>query len=137
MGALTKGWGFFASQALKGAKTVNDAVLQPAQQRLAEAEIGKTVGVIGARAGEAGRAGFEGFQKFVEGDNGYRKPGEGPGEDKRDFWESFGEPAQAKPSALGTSAMKSTGGSGQGGFGGGSAGGNAGAKKKDDWDDDW
>lgn len=136
--ALTKGWGFFTSTALKGVQTVNQQVLQPTAQRLAEADIGKTAAQLGQRVGETGRAGFEGFTRFVEGPAAGGKGKAGPADDKRDFWESFGQPAetpqqqqQQKPSALGTSAMKPAGG----GSSGGAAQKSAAQKKDDDWGD--
>lgn len=100
---------------------MNQQVLQPTAQRIAESELAKqaaqTAAQVGQRAAETGKAGFEGFTKFVEGPQG----GQGKGkttldQDKQDFWESFGQPSESKkPSALGTSAMKPGTGSGFGG----------------------
>jgi ADP-ribosylation factor GTPase-activating protein 1 len=48
-------------------------------------------------------------------------------ESKKDFWDSFAEAGSARPSAIGTSAVKKgPSGAGAGGVGGG--------KKDDDWD---
>lgn len=94
---------------------------------LAEADLGKRAAELGQGVAGAGKAGFEGFTRFVEG------PGASGGArraepEKKDFWESFGEPVVAekpKPSALGTSAMKKPEPP-------------KAAKKDDDWDnEDW
>lgn len=54
-------------------------------------------------------------------------------ESKKDFWDSFGAPAESssRPSAIGTSAMKGMGG---GGGAGGVSGGGGAAKKDEDWE---
>ncbi|TGZ79564.1 ArfGap-domain-containing protein [Ascodesmis nigricans] len=130
IGTLTKGWGFFTSTALKGVQTVNQQVLQPTAQKLAEADFGKTAAQLGQRVGETGRAGFEGFTRFVEGApgtaGGQRR--QAPEPERKDFWESFGLPPAGekvekveKPSAIGTSAMKPAQGKAQ--------------KKDDEWRD--
>lgn len=60
----------------------------------------------------------------------------GPSKDKQDFWDEFASAGEArvsstmdrkKPSGIGTSAVKKSGGAG------GSMGGGAGAKKDDEW----
>ena len=119
--ALTKGWGFFTTQASRAAQLANEQVLKP----LAEADLGKRAAELGQGVAGAGKAGFEGFRGFVEGPStatGARRVEP----EKKDFWESFGEPVVAekpKPSALGTTTMKKPEAA-------------KGAKKDDDWDNE-
>lgn len=101
--ALTKGWGFFTTQASKAAQIANEQVLKPTAQALAEADITKS---LGQGVSGVSRLGYENLSKFVEGPRESPKRAE---PENKDFWESFGEPVAslaAKPSALGTSAMK-------------------------------
>jgi ADP-ribosylation factor GTPase-activating protein 1 len=106
-----------------------------AQARLTAATVAK-----GAQTGAKSAA--DGFNRFVEGPSGsggaYRQA---PiDESKKDFWDSFAEAGSsrqgggggmgaARPSAIGTSAVRN-----QGATGGGMGGGGGGAKKDDDWD---
>ncbi|KAI5856289.1 hypothetical protein BZA05DRAFT_368755 [Tricharina praecox] len=130
--ALTKGWGFFTTQATRAAMLANEQVIKPTAQKLAEADLARTAALMGQGVQQGvqgvGRLGYENFNKFVEG------PGAGGAArgrvepERKDFWESFGEPAppvqvQQKPAALGTSAMKSSGQATQ-------------KKKDDDWEND-
>ncbi|KAL7270897.1 ADP-ribosylation factor GTPase-activating protein gcs1 [Rhizina undulata] len=129
MGAISRGFGFFTSTVAKGAKTVNETVIQPTAQKLAEAEIGKTVATVGQKVTETGKYGVETLTRFVENSGGPQyKPVRqgGPEEDRRDFWDSFGDSGEPKYSALGTGAVKK-----------GSTGAAGGGKKKEDWEDDW
>jgi ADP-ribosylation factor GTPase-activating protein 1 len=136
MGALTKGWGFFATQATKAAQLANEQVLKPTAQKLAEADLARTAAQLGQGVQGVGRLGYENFNKFVEGPgNGNRRRGMGPEPEHKDFWETFGEPAAPKPSAIGTSAMKKA----PTGTGASTTSTTAATKKKEDgWDnDDW
>lgn len=132
--ALTKGWGFFTSQATRAAQIANEQVLKPTAAKLAEADLSKTAGYVQG----VGRLGYENFSKFVEGPNATGRSRVEP--ENKDFWESFGEPAAAttappKPSALGTSAVKKPTGYSSANI----ANAVAPAKKEDDdWgNDDW
>lgn len=131
--ALTKGFGFFTTQVAKSAKTVNEAVIQPTAQKLAEADIAKHVAVVGQKVSETGKYGFETINRFVDnaGGPGYSRvnqtsAGARRDDERSDFWDNFGEPVvekeKEKHSALGTGAVKK-GPQGSG-------------MKKDDWDDD-
>ena len=101
-----------------------------AQARLTAATVAR-----GAQTGAKNAA--DGFNRFVEGTGsnsggGYRDvPID---ESKKDFWDSFAEAGaqrqQARPSAMGTSAIKK--GNAGGGMGGGMGGGGG---KKDEWDE--
>ncbi|KAI5838868.1 hypothetical protein DFP73DRAFT_575360 [Morchella snyderi] len=135
--ALTKGFGFFTTQVARSAKTVNEAVIQPTAAKLAEAELARKVqdgvgslGRLVAEGGGGGAAGGRGAAQIPE--------------ERRAFWDSFGEEREGGGgrgghSALGTGAVKKgmgmNGGGGGSGGGGGHGGGGAG-KKKDEWDDD-
>lgn len=138
VGALTKGFGFFTTQVAKSAKTVNEAVIQPTAQKLAEADLAKHVAVVGQKVSETGKYGFETINRFVDnaGGPGYSRVSQGGaaggrgGDDGHgDFWDSFGEPSgeKEKHSALGTGAVKKSTMTGMGG-------GSVDPKKKDDWD---
>ena len=129
--ALTKGWGFFATQATKAAMLANEQVLKPTAQKLAEADLAKTAALMGQGVQQGvqgvGRLGYENFSKFVEGPGAAATGRPRVEPERKDFWESFGEPTaplvQQKPAALGTSAMKSSGHATQ-------------KKKDDDWENE-
>jgi ADP-ribosylation factor GTPase-activating protein 1 len=53
-------------------------------------------------------------------------------ESKKDFWDSFAEAGNSRPSAVGTSAIKK--GNGGGGMGGNTGAGTKGKMDGDDWD---
>ncbi|KAH8145937.1 uncharacterized protein LAJ45_10079 [Morchella importuna] len=136
VGALTKGFGFFTTQVARSAKTVNEAVIQPTAAKIAEAELARKV-----------QDGVGSLGRLVDG-GGRGGGGAGIPEERRAFWDSFGEEGGREGgrghshSALGTGAVKrgmggGLGGSGGHGHGGGTGGGGGvGAKKKDEWDDD-
>ncbi|KAF7187161.1 ADP-ribosylation factor GTPase-activating protein GCS1 [Pseudocercospora fuligena] len=149
MAALTKGFGWLSSTVSKQAATVNKTYLQPGMKNFAESDWGAKVRTAGMNLGNTVQQGTRGlgeqFNKFVDPEHqpGKAAPAKqdfwdsfgqtpaGPPKEKKDFWDDFsaaGESAQqqkAKPSTLGTNAMKTSGG----------AGGAAGAKKKDE--DGW
>ena len=91
-----------------------------AQARITAAQVAK-----GAQT--SAKSAADGFNRFVEGSGG---SGSGTyrttpiDESKKDFWDSFAEAGSARPSAIGTSAVKK----------GPSAVGAAQGKKDDDWD---
>lgn len=134
--ALTKGFGFFTTQVAKSAKTVNEAVIQPTAQKIADADLARHVAVVGQKVSETGKYGFETINRFVDNAGGptYSRVSQGgsragASDEHGDFWDAFGEPPveREKHSALGTGAVKKS-----------TVTGMAGGKKRDDWgDDDW
>ncbi|PUU80702.1 hypothetical protein B9Z19DRAFT_1113763 [Tuber borchii] len=125
VGALTRGFGFFTTQVTKTAQTVNQAVIQPTAQKLAEADLAKHAAALGQKVTETGKYGVESLNRFVDNSGGpqYKPVARGEPE-HRDFWDSFGEEkntptsmAPKRPAATGTMALKS-------------------GKKDDSWDDD-
>lgn len=133
--ALTKGFGFFTTQVAKSAKTVNEAVILPTAQKIADADLAKHVAAAGQKVSDTGKYGFETLNRFVDNSGGptYSRVSQTQttraGDEHGDFWDAFGEPVaeKEKHSALGTGAVKKS-----------SMTGMAGGKKRDDWgDDDW
>ncbi|KAI9655868.1 MAG: Zn finger-containing GTPase- Activating Protein for ARF [Trizodia sp. TS-e1964] len=130
--ALSRGFGWFTTTVGKGAKTVNDNLIQPTAQKIAEADLASTARQTAAQLGQTVQSGTrlagESFNKFVEGNDRSTRGNYAPLDtEKKDFWDSFGgandPPVQAKPSAIGTAAMRKTGkGEGPG-------------KADDGWDD--
>jgi len=125
VGALTRGFGFFTTQVTKTAQTVNQAVIQPTAQKLAETDLTKHAAALGQKVTETGKYGVESLNRFVDNSGGpqYKPIVRGEPEHK-DFWDSFGEEkntptsmAPKRPAATGTMALKS-------------------GKKDDSWDDD-
>ncbi|TIA21583.1 zinc finger protein gcs1 [Aureobasidium pullulans] len=134
--ALTKGFGWLSSTVTKQAKTGYDGWVKPNMQKLAEADLAAQARMTAAQLGQGFQTGTkaaaENFNRFVEGDERLAPKGgaKGPAADKRDFWDSFGEPPQgpandkkdfwddfaaagetatqkkAASSSIGTSAMK-------------------------------
>ncbi|RDL31467.1 Uncharacterized protein BP5553_09676 [Venustampulla echinocandica] len=130
--ALTKGFGWFTSTVGKTAKTVNEGYIQPTAAKIAETDLAAqarvTAGQVARGAQTGAKNAADGFNRFVEGNGSsggaYRQA---PiDESKKDFWDSFAEAGNSKPSAIGTSAVKK---------GGSSAGLMGGAAKKDE--DNW
>jgi len=135
--ALTKGFGWFTNTVGKTAKTVNEGYIQPTAQKLAEADLAAQARVTAAQLAKTAQTGARGatdsFNRFVEGSGdggsgGYRRT---PiDETKKDFWDSFGKPAESESSSIGTAAMKKT--SSNGGMAGGM--GSSSTKEGDEWD---
>ncbi|CAK1364847.1 unnamed protein product [Cercospora beticola] len=154
--ALTKGFGWLSSTVTKQAATINSTYVQPGMKNFQQSDIAAQIRQTGMNLGNTVQQGTKGlgdqFNKFVDPDH---KPQGGSKHEKEDFWESFGQaPAgppkekqdfwdefaaagettntqKAKPSGLGTSAMK-------GGSSASSSGGAASSKKDDDgWGKDW
>ncbi|KAG8525693.1 uncharacterized protein KY384_000453 [Bacidia gigantensis] len=140
LAAIGKGWGWFASTATKGAKSVNEGWIQPGVQKIAEADIATQARQVGANVGKTLQTGTKGaaerFNNFIENEGG-EQSGNGGGKrgadpEKKEFWDSFGE-ERTKPekqefwdsfgvggeeqkkegSAIGTAAMRK-GGAGEG-----------------------
>lgn len=131
--ALTKGFGFLTTQVAKSAKTVNEAVIQPTAQKIADADLAKHVAVVGQKVSDTGKYGFETINRLVDNAGGptYSRVSQTAraADEHGDFWDAFGEPVpeKEKHSALGTGAVKKSTMTGM-----------AGGKKRDDWgDDDW
>ncbi|KAF3940004.1 hypothetical protein ABW19_dt0203255 [Dactylella cylindrospora] len=135
--ALTKGWGFFASSVVKGAKTVNEGFVQPTAKMIAESDIThnvqRTATQLGTNIATTAKTGADSFNRMIDQQSRGNYAPVQP--EKKDFWDSFGDtdwdekPAQ-KNSAIGTSGIKKTG---NGSSGSGTA---AGRKSEDGWGDD-
>ncbi|KAK4502816.1 hypothetical protein PRZ48_006242 [Zasmidium cellare] len=153
MAALTKGFGWLSSTVSKQAANVNKAYIQPGMKNLQEGDLAAQARAASMQFGTYAQQGVKGlndqFNKFVDPEHqqgqagGQRKAPEkkdfwdsfgqdpaGPPQEKKDFWDDFaaaGTVAQqkAKPTTLGTSAMKP------------SAGGSGATKKDDDTWGDW
>ncbi|KAL7805345.1 hypothetical protein V8C26DRAFT_417975 [Trichoderma gracile] len=110
MGALTKGFGWFASTVTKTAKTVNDGYIQPTAKSIADGEFAKqaqlTAAQLAKQAQLAGKNAQEGFTRFVEGPDSTRRNAPLDAS-RKDFWDDFSNLAeQQKPNnAIGTSAI--------------------------------
>lgn len=153
--ALTKGFGWLSSTVSKQAANVNKAYIQPGMKNLQEGDFAAQARAAAMNLGNTVQQGTKGlgdqFNKFVDPDaqpatSGRREPEKkdfwdsfgqdpaGPPKEKKDFWDDFATAGQsanqqkAKPTTLGTSAMKTSGGSAAGG-----------ATKKDEGDGwgDW
>ncbi|GAM87334.1 hypothetical protein ANO11243_053570 [Dothideomycetidae sp. 11243] len=141
--ALTKSLGWLGSTVSKQANAGYKGWVQPNMQKLSESDFAKqaqmTAGQLGQTIQQGTRGAADSLTRFVEGDErlGTSRPGNkpgpeaekrdfwdsfgappaGPASDKKDFWDSFaaaGESAQkAKPTSIGTSAMKKPGGGGK------------------------
>ncbi|KAF3935011.1 hypothetical protein ABW20_dc0102354 [Dactylellina cionopaga] len=136
--ALTKGWGFFASTVVKGAKQVNEGLVQPTAKMIAESDITnnvqRTALQVGSGIASTAKSGADQFNRIIDQQTRGNYSAIQP--EKKDFWDSFGDddwddkPA-AKNSAIGTSGIKKTGSV---------SGGPAGRKSDDGWgeaDDKW
>lgn len=101
---------------------ISRAILTSTQ--IVEADIGTQARLAAAQVAKTAQYGAKGatdtFNRFVEGEGSSSTRRVPIDESKRDFWDSFGKPAEAAgPSAIGTAAMR----------------GNAAAKKDgDDWE---
>ncbi|KAH6677581.1 putative ADP-ribosylation factor GTPase-activating protein GCS1 [Halenospora varia] len=136
--ALTKGFGWFTTTVGKTAKTVNEGYIQPTAAKIAETDIAAqarfAAGTVAKGAQTGAKSAADGFNRFVEGNGGNSGGGayrQAPiDESKKDFWDSFAEAGNSRPSAIGTSAVKKGNSSSSGLMGGGAGG----KKKDDDWD---
>lgn len=152
--ALTKGFGWLSSTVSKQAANVNKAYIQPGMENIQKGDLAAQARAASMQFGTIAQQGVKGlneqFNKFVDPEHqpgqagGQRKAAPekkdfwdafgqdpaGPPQEKKDFWDDFaaaGTVAQqqkAKPTTLGTSAMKPSGGSGA-------------AKKDDDTWGEW
>lgn len=140
VGALTRGFGWFSSTVTKQAKIVNESYIQPTAKNLAStdfaAQAQKSLATVSSGVASGAKGATEQFHKFVEGQDNAAAASASRGgpqrkePERKDFWDSFGvsdNPAPAKPSSIGTAAMKKN------------TGDDAAAKKKKDdgWGDDW
>ncbi len=137
--ALSKSLGWFTTSLSRTAKSVNESYIQPTAKNIAASDLAAQARAAALQAGTglqtSAKSASESFNRFVEGqDHASARPGgvgTGSGRavgvepERKDFWDSFGEPAavaepaksKAKPSSIGTAAMKtstsaSTGGGG-------------------------
>jgi len=97
--ALTKGFGWLGASVSKAGKTGYEGWVKPGMQKLAEADIASqartTAGTLGASLQTGVVNAGTTFNRFVEGDSASstsRRGGVEP--ERKDFWESFGEPAK-------------------------------------------
>ncbi|KAF1917214.1 ADP-ribosylation factor GTPase-activating protein 1 [Ampelomyces quisqualis] len=139
--ALTKGFGWLGASVSKVGKTGYEGWVKPGMQKLAEADLAsqaqRTAGTLGQTLQSGVANAGTTFNRFVEGDSSFsatrstREPEkkdfwdsfgdapQGPSKDKRDFWDEFSSVGESrmqekkKPSGIGTSAVKKSGG-GQG-----------------------
>lgn len=133
LGALTKGFGWFASTVTKTAKDVNEGYIQPTAQKIAESDLAKqaqvTAAQVARQAQQGARTANDGFLRFVEGDQaGARQRAAPLDETRKDFWDDFNTIAEQRPpasSSIGTAAMGK----------GGRTGAGPAKKKDDDWDE--
>ncbi|KAL7788944.1 hypothetical protein V8C37DRAFT_387331 [Trichoderma ceciliae] len=110
MGAITKGFGWFASTVTKTAKTVNDGYIQPTAKSIADGEFAKqaqlTAAQIAKQAQLAGKNAQEGFSRFVEGPDSTSRNAPLDAS-RKDFWDDFSSLADQpkQNNAIGTSAI--------------------------------
>jgi ADP-ribosylation factor GTPase-activating protein 1 len=105
--------------------------------QIAETDLARQAQLTAAQVARGAQTGAksaaDGFNRFVEGSDGSASRGAYRttpiDESKKDFWDSFAEAGNSRPSAVGTSAIKKAGG--------GSGMGGAGGKKEDDNWDKW
>lgn len=128
--ALTKGFGWFTTTVGRTAKTVNEGYIQPTAAKIAETDFAAQARITAAQVAKGAQTGAkgaaDGFNRFVEGSGGstgsYRQA---PiDESKKDFWDSFAEAGNNRPSAVGTSAIKKPSSATTG----------PGKKEEDNWD---
>jgi len=128
--ALTKGFGWFSTAVAKQAKVVNESYIQPTAKQIAASDLASQARAAALQAGQGIQSGAKGaaesLNKFVEGQDGSAAGRRNVEPERKDFWDSFGASAEeAKPTGLGTSAIKKSGG------------GTGASKGKDDGWDDW
>ena len=151
MAALTKGFSWFSSTVSKQAANLNTAYIQPGIKNLNETDFAAQARGAAAQTGtflqQGAKSATSQFNQFVDPDGhptgGARGAGAepeqkdfwdsfgqapaGPPKERKDFWDDFAEAGeqrtsqQAKPTSIGTSAMKTNAAPG------------GGAKKDDEW----
>ena len=130
--ALTKGFGWFTTTVGKTAKTVHEGYIAPTAQKvgpspppkaqlrpglmppkLSETDLAAQARITAAQVARGAQTGArsaaDNFNRFVEGNGGGapRSVRSVPiDESKKDFWDSFAEAGNNRPSAIGTSAVK-------------------------------
>lgn len=116
LGALTKGFGWFASTVSKTAQSVNHDYIQPTAKQIADSDLAAQARVaaenMGKAAQQSARSAHDSFNRFVEGPGpGYNPVNQGPvdmDDNKRAFWDEFSSKADGRNaggSSIGTTAM--------------------------------
>ena len=128
--ALTKGFGWFTTTVGKTAKNVHEGYIAPTAQKVGPspppkaqlrpaltavqfsetdlaAQARLTAAQVARGAQSGARSAADNFNRFVEG-NGAPLSGRSVpiDESKKDFWDSFADAGNSRPSAIGTSAVK-------------------------------
>lgn len=158
--SITKSFGWLTTSLTRTAKTVNESYIQPTAKTIASSDLAAQARLAAMQAGtglqNSAKTASESFNRFVEGQEHPARSGAREEPERKDFWDSFGanaaaggaEAGKARPSSIGTAAMKTAGstaaGNGplSGGSGSGAAstpggGGPPAAGKGDDGWDDW
>lgn len=131
--ALTKGFGWFTTTVGKTAKNVHEGYIAPTAQKvgpspspppnarlrpaltgrqLSETDLAAQARITAAQVARGAQSGArsaaDNFNRFVEGNGGTSHSARSVpiDESKKDFWDSFAEAGNSRPSALGTSAVK-------------------------------
>ncbi|KIN07727.1 hypothetical protein OIDMADRAFT_186605 [Oidiodendron maius Zn] len=110
--ALTKGFGWFTTTVGKTAKTVHEGYIAPTAQKLSETDLAAQARITAAQVARGAQTGArsaaDNFNRFVEGNGGAERSVRSVpiDESKKDFWDSFAEAGNNRPSAIGTSAVK-------------------------------
>ena len=124
--ALTKGLGWFTTSLTRTAKSVNDTYIQPTAKTIASSDLAAQARTAALQAGSglqsSAKSASESFNRFVEGGHGEPQHAASSKEasstvdpEHKDFWDSFGEApttaaeSSAKPSSIGTAAMRKGG----------------------------
>ncbi|CAI4210694.1 unnamed protein product [Parascedosporium putredinis] len=100
LGALTKGFGWFASTVTKTAKDVNEGYIQPTAQKIAESDLAKqaqvTAAQVARQAQQGARTANDGFLPAAGvqlhrhgGDGQGGRTGAGPAKKKDDDWDEW------------------------------------------------
>lgn len=130
MAALTKGFGWFTTTVGKTAKNVHEDYIAPTAQKvgpspppkaqlrpaltalqLSETDLAAqariTAAQVARNAQSGARSAADNFNRFVEGNGAPSSVRNVPiDESKKDFWDSFADAGNSRPSAIGTSAVK-------------------------------
>jgi ADP-ribosylation factor GTPase-activating protein 1 len=129
--ALTKGFGWFTTTVGKTAKNVHEGYIQPTALKvgpspppkarlrpgltalqLSETDLAAQARITAAQVARGAQTGArsaaENFNRFVEGAPSSSTRSVPIDESKKDFWDSFADAGSARPSAIGTSAVKKT-----------------------------
>lgn len=149
--SLSTSLSWFTTSLSRTAKTVNESYIQPTAKNIAASDLAAQARAAALQAGtglqSSAKSASESFNRFVEGQDvgsanrtrasdggggggggGAARVGRAAEPERKDFWDSFGEPAgtaeapltkvRSKPSSIGTVAMKKVEGGGGGGING-------------------